>query len=184
MQLKIRLYGDPCLTAKSKPVKEVGPAERLLIASMFETMHAQKGIGLAAPQVGINEQIFVVDTGKDAFAVINPKIIKSVGSEISEEGCLSIPHLQVAVKRAKEVEVEFLDEDNQLVRAKVSGLLSKVFQHENDHLNGKLITDYLTAQERREVLKEIKDGVYVGKSEQYFREGKNSNHENTRTEKI
>ena len=58
MQLKVRLYGDPCLTTKSKPVTEVGPAERILIASMFETMSAQKGVGLAAPQVGINERIF------------------------------------------------------------------------------------------------------------------------------
>ena len=165
MQLKVRLYGDPCLVAKSKPVKEVGPAERMLINSMFETMQAQKGIGLAAPQVGINEQIFVVDTGKDAFAVINPKIIRWVGSESSEEGCLSIPYLHVNVKRAKEIEVEFLDENNQLVQARISGLLAKVFQHENDHLQGKLITDYLSVKERRQVLKDIKDGVYVGAQE-------------------
>ncbi len=162
MQLKVRLYGDPCLTTKSKSVKEVGPAERMLIASMFDTMYAQKGVGLAAPQVGINEQIFIVDTGKDAFAVINPKIIRATGAEVGEEGCLSIPHLQVEIKRAKELEVEFLDEDNQLVRAKISGLLAKVFQHENDHLQGKLIIDYLSPADRRHVLKEIKDGVYVG----------------------
>jgi len=162
MQLKIRLFGDSCLTVKSKPVQEVGPAERLLIASMFETMHAQKGVGLAAPQVGVNEQIFIVDTGKDAFAVINPKIIRTMGSEESQEGCLSIPHLQVNVKRAKELEVEFIDEENQPIRAKISGLLAKVFQHEHDHLHGKLITDYLPAQERIKVLKEIKDGVYTG----------------------
>jgi len=166
MQLKVRLYGDPCLIAKSKPVKAVGTAERMLINSMFETMQAQKGIGLAAPQVGINEQIFVVDTGKDAFAVINPRIIRSVGSETSEEGCLSIPHLQVKVKRAKELDVEFLDENNKLVRARISGLLAKVFQHENDHLQGKMIIDYLSANDRRQVLKEIKDGVYVGSPEE------------------
>ncbi len=165
MQLKIRLYGDSCLRAKSKPVKEVGPAERILIASMFDTMRAQKGIGLAAPQVGINEQIFVVDTGKDALAIINPKIIKSSGSEESEEGCLSIPNLHVNVKRAKDLEVEFIDENNEVVRAKVSGLLAKVFQHENDHLQGKLILDYLTPSERKIVLKEIKDGIYVGKDQ-------------------
>lgn len=166
MQLKIRLYGDPCLTAKSKPVKVVGPAERMLIASMFETMYEQKGVGLAAPQVGINEQIFVVDTGKEAFAVINPQIINSTGTEISEEGCLSIPHLLVNVKRAKELEVEFVDENNKRVRARVSGLLAKVFQHESDHLQGKLITDYLNTQERREVLKDIKDGIYTGKNKE------------------
>ncbi len=175
MQLKIRLYGDPCLTAKSKPVKEVSAAERILIASMFETMHVQKGVGLAAPQVGINEQIFVVDTGKDALVVINPKIIRIFGSETAEEGCLSIPYLQVNVKRATELEVEFIDENNQPVRARISGLLAKVFQHENDHLQGKLITDYLNPQERRQVLQEIHDGVYVGK---------NSAHENVHARKI
>src|SRR5580698_3385476 len=97
--LKIRYYGDPCLETKSKAVKEVGPVERMLIAAMFETMVACKGVGLAAPQVGINEQIFVVDTGKDAFAVINPKIIKSSGTDLMEEGCLSIPRVLVDVKR-------------------------------------------------------------------------------------
>ena len=116
-------------------------------------------------QVGINEQIFVVDTGKDSLAIINPKIIRSVGSEVGEEGCLSIPHLHVNIKRAKELEVEFIDEDNKVVHARISGLLAKVFQHENDHLQGKLITDYLSAQERRQVLKEIKDGMYVGKDD-------------------
>ncbi|MEI7998446.1 MAG: peptide deformylase [Candidatus Omnitrophota bacterium] len=165
MQLKIRLYGDPCLRVKSKPVQAVGPAERMLIASMFETMHAQKGIGLAAPQVGINEQIFVVDTGKDSLAVINPKILRSVGTFVGEEGCLSIPNLHVNIKRAKELEVEFIDEDNKLIRAKISGLLAKVFQHENDHLQGKLIVDYLSLQERRVILKEIEGGVYVGKGD-------------------
>ncbi|MBI3602408.1 MAG: peptide deformylase [Candidatus Omnitrophica bacterium] len=164
MQLKIRLYGDPCLRAKSKPVKEVTSAERMLIASMFETMRAQKGVGLAAAQVGINEQIFVIDTGHDALAVVNPRILRRSGAQSGEEGCLSVPHLQVNVERAKDLEVEFLDEDNNPVRARISGLLAKIFQHENDHLQGKLIIDYLTAQERRQVLKDMKDGVYMGES--------------------
>lgn len=162
MILKVRLYGDECLRAKSKPVKEVGPAERMLIASMFETMRAQKGIGLAAPQVGINEQIFVVDTGKDSLAIINPKILRGIGQQPSEEGCLSIPNLHVDITRAKELEVEFWDEEGQPVRAKLSGLLAKVFQHENDHLQGKLIIDYLSPADRKEVIKNIKDGIYIG----------------------
>src|SRR5208282_5187094 len=118
--LKIRLYGDPCLQIKSKPVKEVGPVERMLIAAMFETMIACKGVGLAAPQVGINEQIFVVDTGKEIFAVINPKILRTSGSEVMEEGCLSIPRVQVDVKRPKTVWVEFTDEQNRKVRAQLN----------------------------------------------------------------
>ena len=183
--LKIRIYGDPCLRAKSKLVKEVGPVERMLIAAMFETVNAYKGVGLAAPQVGINEQIFVVNTGKEAFAVINPKIIKSMGSEIMEEGCLSIPHVLqeakgpknggyevmeegclsvphvlVAVRRPKIVWVEFTDGENRHVQAKLSGLVARVFQHENDHLHGKLIIDYLPAKERQKVLAQMKDGSY------------------------
>ena len=150
--LKIRLYGDPCLQTKSKAVKEVGPVERMLISAMFETMIACKGVGLAAPQVGINEQIFVVDTGKEIFAAINPRIIRTAGSEVMEEGCLSIPRVLVDVKRAKTLWVEFTDGENHLVRAQLSGLLAKVFQHEYDHLQGKLILDYLPPKDRSRIL--------------------------------
>lgn len=151
--LKVRVLGDPCLRQKSKPVKEVGPVERMLIAAMFETMQAHKGIGLAAPQVGINEQIFIVDTGRDAFAVINPKILKYSGADILEEGCLSIPNVHVPIKRATSIEVEFTDENNRRVKAQLNGLAAKVFQHENDHLLGKLIIDYLSPAEQKKILK-------------------------------
>jgi peptide deformylase len=160
--LKIRLYGDPCLETKSKAVKEVGPVERMLIAAMFETMVACRGVGLAAPQVGINEQIFVVDTGKEVFAAINPKIIKAAGSEVMEEGCLSIPRVLVDVKRAKNVWVEFTDQENRQVRAQLKGLVAKVFQHEYDHLQGKLILDYLPPKDRSRILSQIKKGSYTG----------------------
>jgi peptide deformylase len=159
--LKVRLLGDPCLRAKSKPVNAVGVVERMLIAAMFETMESHKGIGLAAPQVGINQQIFVVDTGKEAFAAINPKIVKAVGGDFMEEGCLSIPDLHVNVKRAKTIWVEFTDEHNRLVSAEISGLTAKVFQHESDHLNGKLIIDYLPPAQQKKVLAQIKGGVYM-----------------------
>jgi peptide deformylase len=160
--LKVRLYPDPCLEAKSKPVKEVGPVERMLIAAMFETMVACRGVGLAAPQVGINEQIFVVDTGKEVFAAVNPKIIKIAGSEIMEEGCLSIPRVLVDIKRAKTVWVEFTDQDNRRIRAELKGLAAKVFQHEYDHLQGKLILDYLSPKDRAQVVSQIKKGSLTG----------------------
>jgi len=156
--LKIRFYGDPCLETKSRAVKEVGPVERMLIAAMFETMLACKGVGLAAPQVGINEQIFVVDTGQDVFAAINPKIIKTAGSEVMEEGCLSIPRVLVDIKRAKTVWVEFTNEENTQVRAQLNGLVAKVFQHEYDHLQGKLILDYLKPKDRSKIVSQIKKG--------------------------
>ena len=160
--LKIRLYGDPCLVIKSKQVKQVGPVERMLISAMFETMIASKGIGLAAPQVGINEQIFVVDTGKEVFVAINPRIIKAAGNEVMEEGCLSIPRVLVDVKRAKTVWVEFTDQENRVVRAQLNGLVAKVFQHEYDHLQGKLILDYLPSRDRSRILSQIKNGSYTG----------------------
>ena len=161
--LKIRFYGDPCLEVKSKPVKEVGPVERMLIAAMFETMVACRGVGLAAPQVGINEQIFVVDTGKEIFAAINPRIIRSAGSEVMEEGCLSIPRVLVDVKRAKNVWVEFTDVENRPVRAQLSGLVARVFLHEYDHLQGKLILDYLRPKDRARIVSQIKKGSLTGK---------------------
>jgi len=160
--LKIRLYGDPCLEAKSKAVKEVGPVERMLIAAMFETVIACKGVGLAAPQVGINEQIFVVDTGKEVFAAINPKIIKTAGKEVMEEGCLSIPRVVVEVKRAKTVWVEFIDQENVQVRAQLNGLTARVFQHEYDHLQGKLILDYLSPKDRSKVVSQMKKSLLAG----------------------
>ena len=160
--LKIRLYGDPCLEAKSKPVKEVGPVERMLISAMFETMVAYRGVGLAAPQVGINEQIFVVDTGKEVFAAINPKIIKSAGTDLMEEGCLSIPRVIVDIKRAKNVWVEFTNLENRQVRAQLNGLVARVFLHEFDHLQGKLILDYLPAKDRARIVSQIKNGTLTG----------------------
>ena len=160
--LKIRIYGDPCLEAKSKAVKEVGPVERMLIAAMFETMIAYKGVGLAAPQVGVNEQIFVVDTGKEVFAAINPKIIKAVGTDVMEEGCLSIPRVHVDVKRAKNVWVEFTDQENRQVRAQLNGLVARVFLHEYDHLQGRLILDYLPPKERSRIISQMKKGMYTG----------------------
>lgn len=162
--LKVRVLGDPCLHQKSKPVKSVGPVERMLIAALFETMESHKGVGLAAPQVGINEQIFVVDTGKDVFAVINPKIIKAGGgSEEMEEGCLSIPYVQVNISRARTIEVEFTDENGRKVRAKLSGLAARAFQHEYDHLQGKLIIDYLSPAEQKKALAQVHDKVGAGK---------------------
>ena len=85
------MYGDPCLRKKCVPVKEVGPSERMVINAMIETMHQANGVGLAAPQVGINQRFFILDVGDGPVIIINPKIIKRAGSDIFEEGCLSIP---------------------------------------------------------------------------------------------
>ena len=146
--LKIRIYGDPCLRKKSTPVDEVGPSERMLIQSMIDTMHQAKGIGLAAPQIGINQRFFVCDVGNGPMAIINPRIIKKVGSYDLEEGCLSIPEVTVMISRPQEITVRYMDENNQIKEITCEDLLARVIQHETDHLNGKLIVDYATHSEK------------------------------------
>lgn len=159
-KLKIRLYGDPCLRKKSVLVKEVGTSERMLIAAMLEAMHENKGIGLAAPQVGINQQIFVADIGQGPVAVINPKVLKRIGSETVEEGCLSIPGVSVKVKRPKKITVRYTDQNNEIVERELEELMARVFLHETDHLLGRLIVDYASLSQKarlRKLLKSIKD---------------------------
>lgn len=156
-KLKVRLYPDPCLTKKSVAVKHVGPAERMLIKAMLTTMYEHKGVGLAAPQVGINEQIFVADAGEGPLIFVNPKLIKQSGAVVMEEGCLSIPELQVKIKRPKKIEVEYWDEQNNRVVAELSDLLARIFMHESDHLQGRLILDYLSRKERIEAEQKLQE---------------------------
>jgi peptide deformylase len=158
-QLTIRLYGDPVLRKKAAPVVSVGPGERILIKSLLATMYEHKGVGLAAPQVGISQQIFVADSGAGPLAIINPKILKKSGSGKMEEGCLSIPGVHVNVRRPKDIIVQYTDENNQKVERSMTELLARVFLHENDHLHGKLIIDYATLAQKtllRKKLSEIK----------------------------
>jgi len=154
--LKIRIYGDPCLRKKSSPVKEVGPSERILIKSMIATMHQSKGIGLAAPQVGINRRFFVLDVGNGPMALINPRILKSSGTSVLEEGCLSIPEITVSIKRPEEITIQYMDENNQVMELACDDLLARVIQHEMDHLDGKLIVDYVSSSEKARIKEQLK----------------------------
>ena len=147
---KIRHYGDPCLRKKSIPVQEVGPGERVLIKSMIATMHQAKGIGLAAPQVGVNQRFFVVDVGTGPMAIVNPKITKKTGSCVLEEGCLSVPEVTILVDRPQKITVQYMDENNQMIEMTCDDLLARVIQHEIDHLDGKLIDDYASRDEKAE----------------------------------
>ena len=156
-KLKIRVYGDSCLRRKSAPVKHVGPSERLLIKNMMETMYDHKGIGLAAPQVGINEQIFVTDIGEGPLVFINPHITKKRGSEVMEEGCLSLPGVQIQIKRSQRIFVSYLDQDNNRIEREYDGLLARVISHETDHLRGKLIIDYVGLRQKLRLKKQLKE---------------------------
>jgi peptide deformylase len=158
--LKIRLYGDPCLRKNSSIVKDLGSSEQLLIKSMLATMYEAKGVGLAAPQVGINQRIFVADIGDGPMVFINPQVVKKSGSGRLEEGCLSVPGVNVPVKRAQKILVRFVNEDNQKKEKHFEGLFARVIQHETDHLNGKLIVDYANfslRQKIKKILKEIRE---------------------------
>jgi peptide deformylase len=151
--LDIRVLGDPVLRKPTKPVTEVTDELRRLIADMFETMYAAEGIGLAAPQVGRSERVAVVDVEGKKFALINPEIVSRNGaSEKAEEGCLSIPDIYGDVERLPEVTIRALDENGNQYEASGNDLLGRCFQHEIDHLDGKLFIDYLSPLKRRAAL--------------------------------
>lgn len=125
---------------------------RRLADDMFETMHAAKGIGLAAPQVGRPERLAVIDIENSPIVIVNPEIILSDGSVKGEEGCLSIPEVFGDVDRAVRVTVRALDRDGKPFELEATDLLARCLQHEIDHLHGKLFLDYLSFLKRRTAL--------------------------------
>jgi peptide deformylase len=130
-------------------VKEVGPAERFLIQEMVRAMYEFEGSGLAATQVGIEQQIFVADAGDGPFAIVNPEIVKRSSQDTDmEEGCLSLPKIRILIKRSSEIKVRYLDENGRKVERELSGLMARIFQHESDHLLGRLLVDYATKADR------------------------------------
>ncbi|HEU4749098.1 MAG TPA: peptide deformylase [Gemmatimonadaceae bacterium] len=151
--LDIRVLGDPVLRKPSARVPEVNDELRSLIADMFETMYAAEGIGLAAPQVGRPERIAVVDVEGRKFALINPEIVTAgTLTDKAEEGCLSIPDIYGDIERPIEVTIRFIDENGEQREETGSALVGRAFQHEIDHLDGKLFIDYLSPLKRRSAL--------------------------------
>jgi peptide deformylase len=148
--LDIRVLGDPVLRKPTKAVTEITDELRTLVADMFETMYAAEGIGLAAPQVGHPERLAVVDVEGKKFTLINPRIISAEGAkEKAEEGCLSIPDIYGDVERPATVTIRATDENGNEYETTGSELLGRCFQHEIDHLDGKLFIDYLSPLKRR-----------------------------------
>ena len=137
----IRTYDDDILRKKSRMVDEINPRILLLVKDMKETMYKSKGIGLAAPQVGILKRIVVIDIGDGPIALINPEIVEMKGSQIDNEGCLSIPGVQKNVDRPETVKVKALSENGEEIVINGEGLLARAFCHEIDHLDGILFID-------------------------------------------
>ncbi|HYF39155.1 MAG TPA: peptide deformylase [Gemmatimonadales bacterium] len=150
--LPIHLLGSPVLRQHSVEVPAVDDEVRRLIADMFETMDAAKGIGLAANQVGAARRVAVIGVDDERFALINPRIIETEGRETAEEGCLSIPEIYADVSRPERIVVEALDADGALFRREATGLLARAIQHEIDHLDGILFLDHLSLIKRQMLL--------------------------------
>ncbi|MFH1577762.1 MAG: peptide deformylase [Candidatus Omnitrophota bacterium] len=151
--LEIKRYPDPILRRKSAKVHEIDLNVVKLLEDMLRTMYAFGGIGLAASQVGSLVQIIVADTGEGAIKLINPCIINGKEENKLAEGCLSLPDINVEIKRPYEIIVEGLNEKNELIEIKASGLLARVIQHEMDHLRGRLIIDYLGLIDKMKLFK-------------------------------
>jgi peptide deformylase len=145
----IRVYPDPVLRVKCPPVEDFGSDLRALAEDMVETMYTSPGVGPAAPQIGVETRLAVVDitVGEEPENLIylaNPEIVESKGQEADIEGCLSIPGISDKVDRAARIVVEAHDLAGRLQRIEAEGLVASAIQHEIDHLDGVLFTDHLT----------------------------------------
>ena len=171
MVRKIVKYGDPVLETKAEAVTEFDTPElRDLIADMWETMYAAKGVGLAAPQVGLSKRISVIDISvgedeKQKIVIINPEISFSEGKQTGEEGCLSIPGFREPVSRANKVTVRAQNEKGESIELNGEELLARAFQHEIDHLNGILFINHLSALKRDIIRRKIKKMQKAGEWE-------------------
>ncbi len=144
--MKILLYGNPFLRKKAQKVKKIDKNIETLIEEMFKVMRESnpRGVGLAAIQVGVPLSLFVYELDEnDKGVVINPEILLRSGSDVDEEGCLSLPGVYGAVERAGEIVVRALDMKGRKVEYHLTGLKARVFQHEIDHLRGVVFTDYI-----------------------------------------
>ncbi len=158
---KVLHYGEPSLREKSKEIHKVSKKINDLIRDLFDTMYAQNGVGLAAPQIGVNLRVFVIDASTkeeplEPMVFINPKIIKKSGAVKSSEGCLSFPEAYTNVIRYENVMVKATNEHGKpfVIEAKGGSLLARCIQHENDHLDGILFIDHcLNRFETEEILK-------------------------------
>jgi peptide deformylase len=163
----VKLF-DPVLEREAETVKEFDTPElHKLLADMFESMYAAKGVGLAAPQIGLSRKIAVIDTSvgenpDDKLVLINPKILHLEGKNTSEEGCLSIPGFREQVTRAKRAIMRAQNAKGEWYEMAGEDLLARAFQHEIDHLNGKLYIKHISALKRDLIKRKVKKLVKAG----------------------
>ena len=154
----IRVFGDPVLKQRAAEVTNVDGALVRLVDDMVETMYEAPGVGLAAPQVGVQKRLFVYDLhdGAGAKTLVNPRIEESRGEWLYEEGCLSVPGMFFEIVRPKEVHLVGWDLDGNEVSIEADELLARLLQHELDHLDGRLLFEYLDDDQRKAALKALR----------------------------
>jgi peptide deformylase len=155
----IRLFGDPVLKRPAPPVVDLDGALAKVVDAMYETMYDAPGVGLAAPQIGVQQRFFVYDVNDDTgpHVLVNPEVVDAVGEWTFEEGCLSLPGLAFEIVRPKVVTVHGLDLDGNEIVIEGDELLGRVFLHEIDHLDGVLMVDRLGRSQRKEAMRELRE---------------------------
>jgi peptide deformylase len=160
-------YGNPVLEKPAAPVTEFNEDLKTLVADMFESMYEAKGVGLAAPQIGISKRLAVIDVSfkenpREKLVLANPEIIHTEGKQTQSEGCLSIPDFRENVTRANKVTIRAQDINGKWYEKTGEELLARAFLHETDHLNGKLYITHLSALKRDLIKRKIRKLVKAG----------------------
>jgi peptide deformylase len=162
--MEVRLIGDPVLRQKTKEIENFDEEFKSLIERMYAEMYRSDGVGLAAPQVGMPYKFFVMDDGETKRTVINPKIKSFSEDPITfEEGCLSIPEIFAEIERPKTITVEYYNENGEKIEEELTDYTARIFQHENDHLNGILFTDKLSVVAKQRIKKRLNELIKEGK---------------------
>lgn len=154
--MEVIKYPNPILRSKNKIVTAFNDDLKKLIEDMYETMYANDGLGLAAPQVGINLMVAVVDYEGKKYTLVNPVILEKRGEQTGREGCLSFPGVFEDIERPEIVKIEAFDENGEKYAIEASGLLARAFCHEIDHLHGRLIIDMVSPVKRNMIQKKFK----------------------------
>jgi peptide deformylase len=170
MSLKIVKYGDPVLQKEAETVTNIDGDLAKFIYEMFDTMYGAKGVGLAANQVGLSKKFFVMDVSnnkdaKDKLVVINPQIVETKGSIVSEEGCLSFPGIYFEVERPEIVTVQAIDINGKEYTFEVSGLAARCVLHEKEHIDGHVFIEHLSPLRRDLIKRKIKKKIKLGEWE-------------------
>jgi len=153
----IRLFGDPVLKQRAREVEELDGSLAGIVDTMYDTMYEAIGLGLAAPQVGVQKRLFTYDVGEGATVIVTPEIVETSGEFAYEEGCLSVPGLKFEIVRPKVVTLRGIDLDGKEIVVEGDEVLGRVFLHEIDHLDGVLLLDRLEPAVRKQALRAIRD---------------------------